>query len=200
MYNPGMDHSRLPLSWMVFEAGVAGLRTARFEHGLLAYEQIRVNRPLSWIWFLFEVYPIKRLTYSTRKEDGLPEMTRRSVCWWLESYLLIKVFVRPHLGRGRRIHRGQKIHSSLVRASVSTAEDYIPKARPFNENPLFWEMLRDGEKEVTAYISEWLELDLYEQSKRAAEKLVDGDDTALKSLLDVFILGKLFHPSCFSLS
>ena len=87
-----------------------------------------------------------------------------------------------------------------MRASGSTAEDYIPKASPFNENPLFWEILRDGEKEATAYISEWLELDLHEQSQRAAEKLVDGDDTALKSLHDIFILGKLSHPSCFSFS
>jgi hypothetical protein len=81
-----------------------------------------------------------------------------------------------------------------VRGAGSKADHYTPKARPFNENPSFWEMLRDGEKESTAYISEWLELDLYEQSKRAAEKLVDGDDTALNSLHDIFILGKLSHP------
>ena len=76
----------------------------------------------------------------------------------------------------------------------SIADNYKPKARPFNENPLFWEMLRDGKKESTAYFSEWLELDLYEQSRRVAEKLVDGDDTALRSLHDIFILGKLSQP------
>ena len=79
-------------------------------------------------------------------------------------------------------------------AAGSIPDGYKPEARPFNENPLFWEMLRDGEKESTAYISEWLELDVYEQSKCVAEKLVEGDDTALQSLHDMFILGKLSHP------
>jgi hypothetical protein len=40
--NLAMDRSRPPLRWMVFEAGAAGLRTAQFERGLLAYEHIDI--------------------------------------------------------------------------------------------------------------------------------------------------------------
>ncbi|KIK04380.1 hypothetical protein K443DRAFT_4683 [Laccaria amethystina LaAM-08-1] len=158
--NAAMDRARPPLRWMVFEAGAAGLRTARFERELLAYEQINIIKSLTWPWLFFEICPLKRLTF-TRKENGLPEMTR-----W------------PHLGKGRKIHRGQKIHTSLVRARGSTAENYIPQARPFDNDPSFWDMLRDEGKEPTANVSEWLELDLDEERKLAVEKQVtegEGD-------------------------
>jgi len=140
-----MDRSRPPSRWMVFEAGAAGLRTARFERGLLAYEQINIIESLTWPWLFFEICPLKRMTF-TRKESGVQETTRRCVCWWLRSYLLIKAFVRPHLGSGRKIHRGQKIHSSLLRADGSTSENYIPNARPFDDDPSFWEKLRDKKR------------------------------------------------------
>ena len=82
---------------------------------------------------------------------------------------------------------------SLVWAAGSVAEEYTPKARPFGDDPSFWEKLR-GQEERTAKISEWLELDLYEHSKLAVEKVTEGDNTALKSLRHTFISGKLFHP------
>ena len=195
-----MDRARPPLRWMVFEAGAAGLRTARFERELLAYEQINIIESLTWAWLFFEICPFKKLTF-TQKENGLPEMTRRCVYWWLQSHLLIKALVRPHLGSGRKIHQGQKIHSSLVRAGGSTAENYIPKARPLGDEIFFWQMLRNKKKEPTADVSEWLELDLYEYSKLAVEKLVtECDNTALKSLHHTSISGKLSHPRCFSFS
>ena len=103
-----------------------------------------------------------------------------------------RAFVRPHLGSGRKIHEHQKIHSSLLRADGSNAEDYIPKARPFSDNISFWKALRDKEQEPT---DEWLERDLYEHSQFAVEKLVtDGDDTTLKSLHHTYISGKLSYP------
>ena len=75
--NPDMDRSRPPLRWMVFEAGAAGLRTARFERELrLADGHINVVESMTWQWFLLELCPFKRLTY-TRNEDGLPKTTRR---------------------------------------------------------------------------------------------------------------------------
>ena len=108
--------------------------------------------------------------------------------------VLVKPFVRPHLGSGRKIHKGQKIHMSLVWAAGSKGEEYTPRARPFGNDPLFWEKLRGQEEERMANISEWLELDLYEHSKLAVEKVTEGDNTALKSLRHTFISGKLSHP------
>ena len=74
------------------------------------------------------------------------------------------------------------------------AEEYTPRACPFGNGPLFWEKLCDQEEEHTANISEWLELDLYEHSKLAVEKVTEGDNTTLKSLCQTFISGKLSHP------
>ena len=81
-----------------------------------------------------------------------------------------------------------------MRAAGLTAVNYAPKARPplLDDNLSFWKMLRDNEEEFT---DEWLELDLYERSKFAVEKLVtEGDDTALKSLHQTSISGKLSCP------
>ena len=64
-----------------------------------------------------------------------------------------------------------------MQAAGSTAENYIPKACPFDDNPSFWEMLRDKEKESMENMSEWLELDFDEYSKLGVEELVtEGDD------------------------
>lgn len=69
---------------------------------------------------------------------------------------------------------------------------FIPKALPLGEDLVFWKHLRNKEKGLT---KEWLELDLYEDSKRAVEKLVtEGDDTTLKSLHHIFIFRKLSPP------
>lgn len=67
-----MDRSRPPLRWMVFEAGALGLRTARFERELSTNEQIEIKESLTPVWWLLELLPLKRLTYSRRK-DGIPE-------------------------------------------------------------------------------------------------------------------------------
>ena len=100
--------------------------------------------------------------------------------------------MRPHLGASRKIHRGQKIHSSLVQAAGLTAENYTPKARPLGDDPLFWEDLRDKGKGLT---DQWLEFDLYEHSRSAVDKLVtEGDATALRSLHHTSISGKLSRP------
>lgn len=66
-----MDRSRPPLRWMVLEAGAVGLRTERFERELSSEEQIEIKESLTWHWWLLELLPVKRLTY-TRQKDGTP--------------------------------------------------------------------------------------------------------------------------------
>ena len=105
-----------------------------------------------------------------------------------------KPSVRPHRGKSRKIHQGQKIH-----ISVTEVKDYTPGARPVGDDPSFWLKLHDKKKEPTANIFEWLELDLYYLIKLAVEKLgAEGDDTALKSLRHTFISGKLFPLDVFN--
>jgi hypothetical protein len=64
-----MDRSRPPLRWMVFEAGALGLRTAPFVRELHPNGQIEIKESLTLEWWLFELFPIRRLTY-TRREQG----------------------------------------------------------------------------------------------------------------------------------
>jgi len=67
--NAGMDRSRPPLRWMVFEAGGLGLRTARFDRELPPNEQIEIQESLTWAWWPLELFFFKRLTF-TRRDDG----------------------------------------------------------------------------------------------------------------------------------
>lgn len=67
--NPGMDRSRPPLRWMVYQAGAVGLRTALFKHDLTPQEQIHIQESLTWHWWPLECLPIRRLTF-TRREAG----------------------------------------------------------------------------------------------------------------------------------
>ena len=67
--NAGMDRSRPPLRWMVFEAQALGLRTATFEHDLSFDEQIHIKESLMLLWWPLELFFFNRLTY-TRREQG----------------------------------------------------------------------------------------------------------------------------------
>ena len=151
---------------MVFEAGAAGLRTVLFTREFKDHAQINILESLTWPW-LFEICPFKRLAF-TRKENRLRKTTRKRVCLWLQSYLLIEAFVRP----------GSEDPQLLSAGSWINTNEYIPTARgPFDG---FWEMLRGEKKVPTPKISEWLEFDLYEHNKFVVEKLApEGDDTAL---------------------
>ncbi|KJA17498.1 hypothetical protein HYPSUDRAFT_192134 [Hypholoma sublateritium FD-334 SS-4] len=147
--NIGMDRSRPPLRWMVLEAGAVGLRTARFDRELSSKEQIEIKESLTPIWWFLELLPLKRLTY-TRRKDGILN-TRK-----------------PHLGSPRKIHKGQKIHSSFLLAErLINGQPYTPKARPLEDDPNFWETARkDG-------LGEWLEQDLYEYVNELVKQFIN---------------------------
>ncbi|KIM34905.1 hypothetical protein M413DRAFT_32925 [Hebeloma cylindrosporum] len=154
--NVGMDRSRPPLRWMVFEAGTLGLRTAPFERELAPNEQIQIKESLTTLWWPLETLFFKRLTY-TRRVEG-KETTHK-----------------PHLGFPRKIHPGQKIHSSLTLTDKTNGE-YTPKARPLDDNPGFW-------TEARTKHSEWLELDLYEYAETLVKYLItESPGIALQTL------------------
>ncbi|KAJ2935249.1 hypothetical protein H1R20_g1846, partial [Candolleomyces eurysporus] len=107
--NIGMDRSRPPLRWMASEAEALGLRLESFQRELSSSEQIEFQESLIGLWHLFEVLPFRRLTFA--RSPDCKETTRM-----------------PHFWSERKIHEGQKIHSSLILAE--TPRPYIPKARP----------------------------------------------------------------------
>ena len=73
----GMDRSRPPLKWMVFEAGRLGLRTARFDRELLPNEQIEIQESLTWAWWPLELFFFKRLTFTRREGADGKETTHK---------------------------------------------------------------------------------------------------------------------------
>lgn len=67
--NFSLDRSRPPLRWMVYQAGAVGLRTGLFKRNLTPEEQIHIQESLTWHWWLLELLPLRRLTF-TRREEG----------------------------------------------------------------------------------------------------------------------------------
>ena len=67
--NAGMDRSRPPLRWMVFEAGALGLRTSPFGRELSRNEQIEIKESLTPSWWLLEFLPFERLTYTRQDKE-----------------------------------------------------------------------------------------------------------------------------------
>lgn len=97
--NPNMDRGKPPLRRMSREAASAGLHLqgndSKWDWETLG----AVTESLTWVWWLFEGLPIKRLRYSA------PTRTTKL----------------PHLGKGRQIHDGQKVHSSVIFSSHTRA-------------------------------------------------------------------------------
>ena len=88
---------------------------------------------------------------------------------------------RPHLGSSRKIHIGQKIHSSLT---LSDNTKYTPKARPIVDNPNFWKEVR------TMGLGDWLAIDLYEYTETLVEKLItERSGTVLETLRQTVMSG-----------
>ena len=87
------------------------------------------------------------------------------------------MFPDAHLGSSRKIHPGQKIHSSLT---LTNDTNYTPKARPLNDDPKFWEnTCKNG-------LGDWLELDLYEYTQTLVERLMgERPGTALRTLHEI---------------
>jgi len=88
--------------------------------------------------------------------------------------------IRPHFGAPRKIHPGQKIHSSLL---LSDKPKYTPKACPLDEHPDFWEKGRTG-------LGNWLEIDLYDHTQTLVKNLItEGPGNALQTLRQTAMWG-----------
>lgn len=93
--------------------------------------------------------------------------------------------MRPHVGSGRRIHDGQKIHQSFM---VYHGDTYVPKARPTMGDVNFWKKCREdhGTRSI------WLESDF----KKYAGELVNRyqerprDQNLIRTLHDIAITGR----------
>ena len=89
-----------------------------------------------------------------------------------ENYFLDRRSLsRPHLGSPRKIHPGQKVHSSVLLSN----KVYNPIARPPGGDTTFWDRLRH-EKDFRC---QWVEFDLYEHATNVMEDfIVDPNNTS----------------------
>jgi len=83
--------------------------------------------------------------------------------------MVINWLIRPHLGSSRKIHPGQKIHSSLL---LSDNRHY------------FWQARSDG-------LGDWLELDLYEYTQTLVWMLINETPGTLQTLHQTAMSGTL---------
>lgn len=136
--NPNMDRGKPPLRWMYREAQSAGLRLKDTDLKLEWATLGVINESLTWVWQLFECFPIKQLSY----KDAESTMT---------SF---------HLGKGRQIQPGQKIHPSVI-----FSDGYSPKAILQTTNGPLHNWLRLFQSDRTASsdfdsLWSWVESDL----------------------------------------
>ncbi|KAG2145764.1 hypothetical protein DEU56DRAFT_181227 [Suillus clintonianus] len=98
------DFRNIPLLWMLKEAHEAGLlvnpRDVAFNYESEPIMEARVTDSLCFWWWVFETLPIVHLSFNSNTLKAL-----------------------PHLGRGRIIMPGQKIHESVL-----FRPNYRPKA------------------------------------------------------------------------
>ncbi|KAF4615643.1 hypothetical protein D9613_012543 [Agrocybe pediades] len=166
--NPSLNRTRPPLRWMVYEAGPLGLRTSAFKRDLKDDERVSVKESLTWVWWPFECFPFRRLTY-TRRENGKET-----------THVL-------HRGKVRKIQPGQKIHTS-----VGLTNDYTPKASapPSSlvevENNDLWGFLRavarGGLSDKRELYDRWVEVDLLDHIKLELESLLKQPGSTSASL------------------
>ncbi|KAF4618293.1 hypothetical protein D9613_011524 [Agrocybe pediades] len=159
--NATLNRSRPPLRWMVYEAGPLGLRMSQFKRNLEDEEEVLVKESLSWVWWPFEYFPFRRLTY-TRQEEG--KETTHSL----------------HRGKVRKIQPGQKIHVSVV-----SSESYSPKASAPTTSQGgdddFWKALGLGDQRGTSkkadLYDQWVEQDMLYHINNAIDSLKQPGNT-----------------------
>ncbi|KAF9060378.1 WD40-repeat-containing domain protein [Rhodocollybia butyracea] len=92
--NKGLNSYGPALRWMIHEGITAGLALKPFQYKSTAERTdrspSRANDSLTWVWWLFEILPIKRLSYKDLKD----------------------ITYRPHMGASRQVVDGQLIHAS----------------------------------------------------------------------------------------
>ena len=95
--------------------------------------------------------------------------------------------IRPHLGASRKIHPGQKIHSSII-LSDKTHVEYSPKAYPLGGDLDFWK------KAHTKGLGDWLELDLYQHAHDLVKRLITKSfGTVMQTLRQTAMSGTSAH-------
>jgi hypothetical protein len=90
----------------------------------------------------------------------------------------LHVFDRPHLGGGRKIHLGQKIHYSFIEGAKKK-NDYTPKARPLDDSSDFWKALCNNALNGSTQL---IEKDTFYRAADAVKKLLAKEESEAHEL------------------
>ena len=114
----------------------------------------------------------------------------------VENFSLKIFFCRLHLGKGRRIQPGQKVHASVA----FSRGKYTPKAvfPKGSHSPRWEDLIKSDSPEVTERLemndtsgwTDWLEMDIFDES--AASTVVDNlERSSIPALMSVYRLTML---------
>ncbi|KAF7794825.1 hypothetical protein EIP86_005967 [Pleurotus ostreatoroseus] len=122
-----------PLAWMFMEASSMGLHLSTDYQTEYKFSWTNPQtESLKWLWWSLEYLPLSRLSYGNTEEAET-----RTNHW-------------PHVGHGRQIVQGQRIHKSFF-DQKRQQQEYIPKARLY-DRATPWAYLREDDE---ALIEPW---------------------------------------------
>ncbi|KAJ7694671.1 hypothetical protein B0H17DRAFT_931628, partial [Mycena rosella] len=145
MCNLKLNLSSVPLLWMENEATLAGLRLRPRTDGgawnMMDLEKDHMHESLKGGWWLLEGLPWSHLSFKTAEE-----LTRK-----------------PHLGAGRILAPGQRIHISVAFKS----KEYCPRATFREDNGITWhsfvgKALKTGNLDWASQLGNQVEMDLFD--------------------------------------
>ena len=191
-----MDRNGPPLLWISYEGIAAGLlmnpNTVEWKSEQLG----NVNKSLKGFYWLLEIFWIKQQSYNGRDHNIRRWVEQINASSW-ES--LLNIWCSFHLGKGRPIKPGQKVHTSVAFSKkYNPKKKYTPKA-VFPEGPDSpkWDHLIRSDS-VTEHVMlnytsswmGWLELDIFDVS--VASTVVDNlEKSWIPPLISIYRLTML---------
>jgi hypothetical protein len=155
--NISLQSGGIPLQWMMNEASMADLALHHADINWKAEDLERnPEKSLTLGWWILELcLPFRRISY------GKKDATKRSES---EPHLFASstIITRLHMGRGRKIFPGQKVH-----ASVLLKPNYRPKAKwwsPEDKWPGSVDPNNPRELETLTYLDDKWEMDLFDST------------------------------------
>ena len=185
-----MDQSSPSLLWISYEGIAAGLLMDPDLFEWKSEQQGEVHESLKGAYKLLEILPITHQSYKSRDHNIRRWVEQINASCW-ES--LLNICCSLHLGKGRQIQPGQKVH-----ASVSFSKKYTPKAvfPKGLDSPKWDDLIRSDnvtervELDDTSSWMGWLELDIFDESV-ASTVVVNLEKSSIPPLMSIYRLTML---------
>ena len=194
-----MDRSGPPLLWISYEGIAAGLLMNLNRVEWKSEQLGEVHESLKGAYKLLEILPITHQSYKRRDHNIRRWVEQINTSRW-ES--LLNICCSLHLGKGRQIQPGQKVH-----ASVAFSKKYIPKAVFPKEldSPKWDDLIRSDNVTERVELNDtsgwmgWLEMDIFDESA-ASTVVVNLEKSSIPPLMSIYRLTMLTRSGEFDIS